>query len=199
MVILINREDSSIGNLAGSEIRVGNNPLPKNNMFCAYADTSGAYVCSTGLQGTYVGIYNPNMNNKQLYLCEIRAYPWIGNQFTASITSLFTITGFPATNALDFVTDVINDTLAKNNKAFDSRYTYNLSSAVHVYATILIGDPSSDFRNTKDWYITAGTNAIYLSNQAYNAYLSSADRFGLETKIDTLASKVAFIRTTNND
>lgn len=104
------------------------------------------------------------MNGNVLQLCEIRAYPWIGNQFTASITSVFSVNGFPVNNALDFVTDVLNDSLAKNNKANDSRYVYYLSSVVHVYATILIGDPSSDFRNTRDWYITAGTNVLSLTN-----------------------------------
>ena len=62
-VILINREDSRKENLTGSEIRVGFDALPKNNQFCAYADTSGTYHCLQAIQGNYLGIYNPDMNN----------------------------------------------------------------------------------------------------------------------------------------
>ena len=65
-VILINREDSQITNLVGSEIRVGYDPVPENNALCASADTSGAYQCVTGLQGTYVGIRNPSLKNEAL-------------------------------------------------------------------------------------------------------------------------------------
>ena len=107
--------------------------------------------------------------------------------------------GFPPTNALSFVTNVLDDSLAKNNKANDSRYVYQLSSMVFVYATILIGDPSGDFKNTKDWYVTAGTSVSSLTNPVFTAYQTNADRFGLETKVKVLADKVGFIRATNNE
>jgi hypothetical protein len=65
-VILVNREDSGINNMAGSEIRVGFNVLPSSNQLCALASTSGVYVCSTAILGEYIALYNPNMQGLAL-------------------------------------------------------------------------------------------------------------------------------------
>ena len=195
-VILINREDSRKENLTGSEIRVGFDALPKNNPFCAYADTSGAYQCLQGLQGTYVGIYNPNMNKSKLQLCEIRAYPWISNQYLQEISASNSIADFPAQNALDFSTHMLTDSLAKNKDAILVRYVYNLTSTVYVSAVILLGDPDNNFENTKDWYITAG-NSFAETNPSFDGYSDKSDRFGREIKIETFSNKVAFIKNIN--
>lgn len=138
------------------------------------------------------------MQKLQLCLCEIRAYPFIPNRYLDQIKPLVSDKIFPVTNALDFVTNVMNDSLAKQPKNINSRYKYDLYSCVHVYATILIGDPSFDFRSTKDWYITSGISSFALINPSYPAYKSNADRFGLETKIDSLSCSVSFIRKTDN-
>jgi hypothetical protein len=61
-----------------------------------------------------VGIYNPNMNKEKLQLCEIRAYPWISNQYLQEILATNPIDAFPAQNALDFSTHMLTDSLAKN-------------------------------------------------------------------------------------
>lgn len=43
----------------------------------------------------------------------------------------------------------------------------------------MVGDPTSDFAYSQDWYVTAGFGAA-TSNQSFGGYLTKADRFGME-------------------
>lgn len=115
-----------------------------------------------------------------------------------SVVASSPIAGFPAENALLFSDNMITEPFAKNGKQIQGRYDYTLASSSFVYATVLVGDPANDFKNTKDWYITAGSNAP-LSNPSLVSYQVNADRFGLDTKILSWATQVSFIRTTNID
>jgi len=93
----------------------------------------------------------------------------VANQYVTGATASSSIPGFPASNALNFSTNILDDFVAKNNKQINARYDFTLSSSVFVYTTVLIGDPSQDFKNTKDWHITAGTG-LPLANPSFASY-----------------------------
>lgn len=122
----------------------------------------------------------------------------MANQYVTGVTASSSIPGFPTTNALIFSNNILDELVAKNSKQTDARYDFTLSSSVFVYTTVLIGDPSQDFKNTKDWYITAGTG-LPLANPSFASYASNEDKFGLETPIKTTANIVSFIRSDDEE
>ena len=55
--MIVNREDCCPERIKGSDLYVGNDPLPKNNSPCnANPQMSGVFMCG-GLVGKYVGMF----------------------------------------------------------------------------------------------------------------------------------------------
>ena len=181
-MVIINREDGGdIDSLAGSVLTVGYDPNPINNPHCANVNTSGVYQCN-GLKGNFIGVFNSNGGeDTQVQLCEVRAYPWLANATLESVTDSDPISGFPPENALKFNNDEATDLKWRNNAVNQSRSRF-IHTDSFVYAVVLIGDPTSDFAYSRDWYTTVGFGAA-TTNPSFGGYQNPADRFGMELKI----------------
>lgn len=74
-----------------------------------------------------------------------------------------------------------NSSLAKNAKGDFERYDFSLNSSFHIFATLLIGDPT-DEKNTEDFYITAGSGTPD-ANPTFFEESDNRERHGVEVAI----------------
>jgi hypothetical protein len=57
-VIIVNREDCCLEQIQNTDIYVGFDPIPNNNIAClAYPKQSGVFQCG-GVSGDYFGLYS---------------------------------------------------------------------------------------------------------------------------------------------
>ena len=99
-VIIVNREDCCTDQIKNTDLYVGFDPIPNNNIAClANPQKSGVFKCG-GVNGDYFGLYS-NLANVQLTICQIRAYSWTPNLQYDSINTTSVLSGAKL-NVFDF-------------------------------------------------------------------------------------------------